>query len=105
MWPGLISTSSPNFNIPSVIGPPTRPPSNLSTGTPGLFTSKDLLIKNIKNRFYTFHFIIVLINLILIKYNIINLIIINLGGTVKFLLGIGKYSQILYKSASILYFN
>jgi hypothetical protein len=105
MWPGLISTSSPNFNIPSVIEPPTTPPSNLSAGTPGLFTSKDLLIKNIKNRVYTFHVIIKLIKIILIQYNLINLIIINLGGTVKFLLGIGKYSQILYKMASILYFN
>jgi len=60
--------------MPFKILPPTTPPFKLSASSPGLFTSKDLII-------------------------------INFGAEFRSLMGIGKYSQIYYKMASILYFN
>lgn len=43
--PGLISISSPIFNTPFIILPPTIPPFIFSISSPGLFTSNDLFLK------------------------------------------------------------
>ena len=43
-YPGLISTSSPTLKKPHIIDPPTTPPFNDSALSPGLLTSKDLMI-------------------------------------------------------------
>lgn len=42
--PGLISTYIPTLSTPSSILPPTTPPAKLSIDSPGLFTSKLLII-------------------------------------------------------------
>lgn len=44
IFPGLISISSPTLNTPLRIDPPQTPPFKLSASSPGLFTSKDLII-------------------------------------------------------------